>query len=316
MKPRITNLFSAIFLLATPSQTPYAETAPGMPPPATSPAQAKAKSFSGVYAVKTQWGTSTMALRQTAGYVQGTATGFDGSKLQLSGYVVPQGAFGLIWGARGYFFFQTYLRADQLTYEQMGFNAMTQLPDPRTAQKLLYHRQKKPEAEAQPAKGGVYVNGTQLEEAKLRQIEKQSGIRIQEGRYWYDTKCGAWGVEGGPALGVTTPGLSLGGALKADVSKGNTKVFINSRELHVLDVVTLRLMVGAVIPGRYWLDAKGNLGQEGGPTLLNLKQLAAQAAHRGKGGAWSHHSKFGGHVGGDGSGFSYYIDKNTSWTGP
>jgi hypothetical protein len=108
---------------------------------------------------------------------------------------------------------------------------------------------------------------------------------VPDGSYWYDKVSGAWGRQGGPALGLTLPGLEVGGALRPDASGGNTGVFVNGRELHDLDVLGLRQIAGAVVPGRYWIDAQGNGGYEGGPALFNLALLAQQAAAA-RGGLW------------------------------
>ncbi len=39
-------------------------------------------------------------------------------------------------------------------------------------------------------------------------------------------------------------------------------------------------MQGPVAPGRYWLDAQGYAGYEGGPAMVNLRQLASQGLYR------------------------------------
>jgi hypothetical protein len=41
-----------------------------------------------------------------------------------------------------------------------------------------------------------------------------------------------------------------------------------------------------VIPGRYWVDAQGNGGYEGGPAIFNLYVLAQQAARSRSGSSW------------------------------
>jgi hypothetical protein len=86
--------------------------------------------------------------------------------------------------------------------------------------------------------------------------------------------------------------LALGGALPANASGGGqgtlTGVFINGREAHPADVAGLRGLVGAVVPGHWWVDANGNYGQEGGPALGNLVALArARQSGQGGGTAWS-----------------------------
>ena len=49
------------------------------------------------------------------------------------------------------------------------------------------------------------------------------------------------------------------------------------------DVLALRQLLGAVNPGRYWLDPQGNVGIEGGGFLLNLLQYANAARSRSQG---------------------------------
>lgn len=158
----------------------------------------------------------------------------------------------------------------------------------------------------------VTINGVRLGDDVLAALEQGTQVRIGDGEYWYDRACGAWGVKGGPMLGAILAGLELGGPLVADASGGGTGVFINGRELHPQDVLALQRL-GPVMPGRYWVDGFGNGGFEGGPAMFNLVQLAQRAG--GRGGPWSHHTKWtDAHVGGDGQGFSYYIDKDVSWS--
>jgi hypothetical protein len=162
-----------------------------------------------------------------------------------------------------------------------------------------------------PAARSVVINSVRLPDEQVRALERTYRIGIADGRYWYDRATGAWGVEGGPCLGLVLPGLAVGGALRADASGGGTGVFVNGRELHRLDVAAL-MRFTAVYPGRYWLDAHGNGGPEGGPMMFNLYVLARQA---GGGGPWGHTTKSGDlHVGGDGQGFTYFMSKDSSWS--
>jgi len=129
----------------------------------------------------------------------------------------------------------------------------------------------------------VYINGTPLEDEVIRALETQYGIPIEDGHYWYDAACGAWGVEGGPTAGFIVAGLALPGPMPAKISGGGTDIFINGREIHPEDQVALQNIFGYTMPGRYWLDARGNLGQEGGPPLTSLAS-AMQASQQGQGG--------------------------------
>ena len=122
----------------------------------------------------------------------------------------------------------------------------------------------------------VFINRARLPEDTLRLLERTFQTSVPDGRYWYDQLSGAWGIEGGPTRGFTIPNLPIGGRLAADISGGGTGVFINGRELHPGDVQALQQLVGPVMPGRYWFDAKGNTGYEGGPAIANLRVLAMQ----------------------------------------
>ena len=108
-------------------------------------------------------------------------------------------------------------------------------------------------------------------------LERRYQVRIQDGAYWYDPQSGAWGLQGGPTAGFIVAGLDIGGTLKANASGGRTGVYVNGRALHPQDLAALQQLVGPLQPGRYWLDAQGNAGPEGGPAAVNLVQLARRS---------------------------------------
>lgn len=143
-----------------------------------------------------------------------------------------------------------------------------------------------PAAAQTPPQVQIEINGTPLTPAglqTLKQIEAQIG-QVPPGRYWYDAMSGGAGVMGGPAAAYLGPGLALAGPLPANASGGGngrvTGVFVNGRELHLLDVAGLR-RYGPVVPGRYWWDRYGNVGLEGGPMLFNFYAVVAQAGRSG-----------------------------------
>ncbi|MEZ4334038.1 MAG: hypothetical protein R3F35_19985 [Myxococcota bacterium] len=168
----------------------------------------------------------------------------------------------------------------------------------------------KAEAAVEPpsgaARGGraVYVNGRAVPDTQLAELERRHGLAIVDGRYWYDAASGAAGPEGGPTLAFVAPGLVLGGPLAADASRGRTGVFVNGRELPERDLVGLTALVGAIEPGRYFIDALGNAGLEGQPPTLNLLALAQAARAGGGGDGW--YSQ-GAQAGGNASGGSGYV---------
>jgi hypothetical protein len=161
---------------------------------------------------------------------------------------------------------------------------------------------------AQPigAQDRVVVNGEQVTQEQYARELGRLGIpltvTVQAGDYWYDKVSGLWGVRAGPALGQLPPDLDLGGELLADASGRGTEIFFNGRELHVTEVFYLQQLFGYALPGRYWLDAQGTGGVEGGPALFNLI-AAAQAQSGGSG-----HNRSGlfGSTGSDGN-CSYYM---------
>src|SRR5689334_5563418 len=112
--------------------------------------------------------------------------------------------------------------------------------------------------------------------AAIDPLEQRWGGRLPSGDYWYDNDSGAAGRWGGPTLGILPPGLQLGGPMPANASGGGdgsvTGVFINGRELHPQDVQKLEALVGTVYQGRWFVDASGNFGIEGGLVLGNLYQ--------------------------------------------
>jgi len=129
----------------------------------------------------------------------------------------------------------------------------------------------------------VYINRVRLGPQQIQTLERRYRVRVLSGRYWYDAISGAWGFEGGPAAGQIHPNLKLGGRLRADASGGGngrlTGVFFNGRELHPLDVQALYQITRTVIPGRYWVNAYGIGGFEGGSPIFNLRAAYAAVAN-------------------------------------
>jgi hypothetical protein len=123
----------------------------------------------------------------------------------------------------------------------------------------------------------VTFNGHALDAeglATLAQLEASYRTKLPNGAYWYDPVCGAFGAWGGPVLVILPAGLKLGGPVPANASGTGSGVFVNGRELHNFDVLYLQHLLGPIQPGRYFTDAYGNAGLEGGPILVNLLQAA------------------------------------------
>ena len=154
------------------------------------------------------------------------------------------------------------------------------------------------------AQQGIFVNGEPAVQADFERELARFGVpmtvAVPDGSYWYDPMSGLWGVVGGPALGQMPPEMQLGGALAPDASGGQTGIFVNGRELHMTEAVYLQQLFGYVIPGRYWMNAMGIGGFEGGPATFSLAAAAQQA-----GGSYTRRGPFGS-MGSDGQ-CSYYM---------
>ena len=162
----------------------------------------------------------------------------------------------------------------------------------------------------------VYFNRVQLTDQQLQSLEGMYQTKVQDGRYWYDQTCGAWGVEGGPTTGFFAAGMNLPGPMPANISGGGTGVFLNGREVHPLDKKGLEQLFGSAPQGRYWLDAQGNMGPEGGMAVTNLAMAIAQAQSRQGGNSVTHGYGSGtgarGTLGSDGEGGSIYSGTDAS----
>lgn len=155
-----------------------------------------------------------------------------------------------------------------------------------SASSAAVDRQGAPAEAAAGSQRNVSINDRRLTDAELAQIEQAYRIRVGDADYWYDPVLGAWGVKGGPALGLIAAGINLGGALRADASGGGTAVFVNGRELHPYDVMALQQITGPIQPGRYFITAQGLAGYEGGPAMWDLAAMAAQAQGGGGSNTW------------------------------
>ncbi len=160
-------------------------------------------------------------------------------------------------------------------------------------------------AAAAASQRNVFVNGQPIPAAQLAELENHFHLQIANGQYWYDRVSGAAGPAGGPTLAFIVPGLDLGGPLTAQASNGNTGVFINGRELPQYDLIALTRLVGFVQPGRYFLDAMGNAGYEGGPPMINLVAASRQQQTQGGGGDGWYSSNV--NAGGNESGGTGYV---------
>jgi len=155
---------------------------------------------------------------------------------------------------------------------------------------------------------GIFINEREITPEQAQQLRATYGYVAPPGRYWYDTVAGLYGVMGREAAGFMMPGHDFG-PLPANASNGTTGVFINGRQINMVEAMFCQRLFGAVYQGRWWLDGRtGNLGAEGSPMPLANVYMALQQSQRasqGGGGGYSWHSNTTGASGGSDGKCSY-----------
>ncbi len=159
-----------------------------------------------------------------------------------------------------------------------------------------------------PQEHTVYINRQKINDQTINYLEQRYRIKIEDGRYWYDSQTGLWGYEGGPTRGIGAAGLKLGGTLASNASAGNTKVFINRRELPQADLDALENLLGPIQKGYYWMDAQGNAGPVGGAAIVNVWAVAKQSQRNSS--SWIYRNNYTGIGGGSDGETTYFIGKD------
>ncbi len=131
----------------------------------------------------------------------------------------------------------------------------------------------------------VYINEKLLTSEQLLELQQTYRATVPPGRYWYDQRSGLYGYWGYEAAGLIRAGHKFG-PLPENASNGNTGVFINGREINMIEAIYCQRLFGAVYQGRYWMDSSGYMGVEGNPTPLVNVFVAIQRASAQAGGGY------------------------------